>query len=552
MKMKNKILTELLILLLALLFSACGSSLNSGTGSEGSGSTSRETEGTAAANQVVIYEKDDLTLKLSQEYLPTESDRSCYLIGEFSGNGKRSYEISEVIVNGTLKSDGGYSYLDEETQVRYTRLDNLAEDMQLEGIQNWESVSFHLKVTDEEYEVLEDSDRTVTLSGIPAYAAYGNLSVSSQVEGQILLETEDLRLTAVYFGNPPAHSSDTYVVLKAENLSNREIPVRLQEISVNHITVDSSASGETIPAGKTAYLEGYIYGSELEKLGIGTYQNLQLLISTSRSENNGGGIWYGLNLDGGEEEEWNPENYVLLDSFEGVSVYYKKDSCSTKMLSNTSYSSINYNWELMIVNEGNENIELSVDDETADENSDDNFDHYSMLTRTTAGPGDRVPASLVYHMKNPSYINEFTFSIRYFKKGKVELLGTSDPITLDVELNAIDTAEDVQIYPLGWTWDYENDLDICYLAAVNETDQEVTIELAGLRRGSVDYMEDSETEMNYLENRTISPNSSQVITLQLPKANWEDMDSDIEVKFIYSSNGKVLYESKDYETISSE
>ncbi len=553
MRMKNRILTGLLILLLSALLSACGSSMNSGTGSEDSGSTSRETEETGAENQAVIYEKDNLTLKLSQEYFPTETNRSCYLIAEYSGKGSRSCEISDVVVNGTLKAQNVHDIVDDTEPVSYTSLDSLARDMQTEGMKDWESISFHLSVQDENYENVEETDLTVDLSGKLEYAAYGNRPLSSLIEGQVLIDTEELRVTAVYFGNPPSDDSNTYLILKAENLSDGTIPVELQEISVNHMTVNSSTSEAAIPAGKTAYLEGIIYGSGLEELGITEYQELRLLISTSRSEENGGGVWYELDLDHADaEEEWNQEDYVLIDSFEDVSVYYQKDGFTADVLSfGPSAYSFTYEWNLLIVNNGNENVELAVDDGTRDGSSFNEIYPYTLLRKDSVGAGDKVQTSLVHSMDTASYISELSFSLRYFKNGREELLHRSETITLSTELKAIDTSEEVRIYPLEWDWTYENDqtLDVCYFLAVNETDQEVNVELAGLRRGDREYMKESEDGTDYLKNGTIPPNSSQLITLQFPEVSAEEEDADTEVKFIYSSDGKILYESKDYETI---
>ncbi|MDO4615522.1 MAG: hypothetical protein Q4B15_07820, partial [Lachnospiraceae bacterium] len=333
-KRKYKGIALMLSVLLILFSGGCGENgeerLPEGGSSEVAEESSDQVEAEAAMrphNRETIYEGNGLRLELSMEFSPLASGRGCYLISSSEEESWMKYELDSIVVNDVLKAKGTYGTI-ENGESNDPKLSDMSQDMQLSGIEEIRSLSFHLILTDDNYDIIEESDQRVEFDRPLVYAPAGNLEISPEAEGMILADNDNLRMEIVYCGTPPgAYSEDLHFVIAAQNRSDYEKNVYVENCTVNGMTVDFTDNWQSVPGGQTGFIELKIYESSLENLNGRAIREMNLQICTYAEGYGSGGEWYELNFaDDEAEEEADDREKILLDSFEDVSIYLLQEN----------------------------------------------------------------------------------------------------------------------------------------------------------------------------------------------------------------------------------
>ncbi len=496
-KRKYRGIALMLSVFLILFTGGCGQNgedkIPDGGSAEAAEESSDQGETEAAMrphNRETIYEGHGIRLELSMEFSPLASGRGCYLISSSEEEDLAKYELDSIVVNDVLKVKGTYGYIDNEDPYD-TKLSDMSQDMQLSGIEEIRSLSFHLILTDDNYDIIEESDQRVEFDRPLVYAPAGNLEISPEAEGMILADNDDLRMEIVYCGTPPgAYSEHLFLVIAAQNRSDYEKNIYVENCTVNGMTVEFTDNWQSVPGGQTGFIELQIYESSLENLNGRSIREMNLQISTYAEGYGSRGEWYELNFaDDEAEEETDDREKILFDSWEDVSIYLLQENPT--LITYTDGTELIYCWDVLIENRGDTAAALGLENRKGiglfdgevqyAEKWGDGFRMY--LSDTKVGRKSTLLTEMRCYVDPESPISSLSASAAYYNSGETELLHIGSEVELSLEPESdggmtIDR-EGVSVYPSYWGWDYDEQAWSCWsLVVFNETEEAVDLQIA--------------------------------------------------------------------------
>ncbi len=476
-----------------------------------------------SVNRTVIYEDQGLILTLSTDHLPTENTRNLYLIAELTEGEQRSFSVDTFVINDELISAESVSFdVSTDQTRRASLLSALSRELSFAGISEIQQISFHLNVSDENYNVIAEEDISLELPQKLEFFSEAGEFYGASAQPQILMNTDQAEVEVIYCGMPPEeYGFYVYIICKVTNKTNEALPFAVNEAAVNGMSLDyySSHRGSiSIEGNQTEFVEIHFYVNNLEEAEISTIRDISLLISTTKSEVNGGGSWYDLVIESGDDaDEMNYEEMQLLDSYGEVSVYLTGMS-----LKGREGEELRYYWDLLIVNGGEENIALGVSNSTV---NGENVEEGSLgvsrpfLQDSEVGAGKvlKTKISLYRDAADPCTSAELCF--QFLRNGEVELLHTGDEISLPMDFSLLEKVDGISVYPSGQEMDYEDGVSyFCWtFYAVNLSDHAVNIALLQSEQDGIASEEIEEEERLFLRSEEIPAGEGGYVTLRIPE-----------------------------------
>ena len=317
-------------------------------------------------SEVVIYDDHELTLKIKAAYSVNNNNYSYVLLMENADDQELSVWMDDIVVNQTYKiqeSLGGFVDPLSSDKDSITQMSVMAYN---EGLEYIDSIRFHLKIHDEEFAVLEDTDFEVVFEKPLVHGLDYNKFMDAKADEQVLFEDEKLKLTLMEWGQDPHSNSYITAVVCFENNSDETIPVKVSGMRINGCHFSGSDPVNFLEPGQKCYADYDISRSDVENEGITSIWEVSLLILTDESQNTGivnydGGIWYPIVLaEQGEAAE---------DFVEGEVIYEDKDvriSYTDQEKHEWSDGGGYYSWNLSVVNNSDENIRVAMIDVVVD------------------------------------------------------------------------------------------------------------------------------------------------------------------------------------------
>ena len=343
----------LISLIACMLLTACGKDIgNSAIASQKS---------KPGVSEVVLYEGHDLKLTMKAIYSIQGHRKSIVLNLDNDHTQPINVKCDQWIFNGTyVLSESALMYLDPLEDGKKV-MEEMSELVYSEAIDSVREVCFHLSITDENYDMIDEQDVHIEFDKNLIFELNYNAYLGAKVDTQILKDDEYAKITLLEWGwNPDNNYIET--VISVENTSDETIPVMISGMNINGIFFQLKTNMNHLEPGQKCFLTDYLLVSEFEDEGITSIGDIELIIMTDESENTGivsytGGSWYPVVL---AEKGENAEVFLTgepLESLEDVHISYVGQS-ETEWSDGGGY----YAWNLAVVNDSDENVQISMID----------------------------------------------------------------------------------------------------------------------------------------------------------------------------------------------
>ena len=388
--------------------------------------------------EVVLYNANNMTLTLKAVYSMENKSKDYVLFMENANDQEMRVSMDGIVINQKYKIQemlGGY--VDPLTNEKDSSSE-LSLLMYNEDLLSVDSIQFHLKLYDQEFQLIEDADYEIVFEKPLIHTLAYNKFMGATASEQILYEDEKLKLTLMEWGQDPSRDSYISAIVCFENNSEESIPVMVSGMGLNGIYFDGSDPVNFLKPGQKSYATYSILCSDVEDEGITSISEVSLLILTDESQNTGivnydGGVWYPVVLDEqGDVQKDFAEGEVLYED-EDVRISYIGQE-KREWTDGGGY----YKWNLAVVNNSDENVRVAMIDVLVDGTPKDTWETNNQVIYLASAD---VPAhSNRYIEISASYYDEllpqpeiqFRFQLRTMSGGSV-IATSEEAMTMTAE-----------------------------------------------------------------------------------------------------------------------
>lgn len=336
--------------LMCMLLTACKGNQNE---------TTDETQESAEAGQVTLYEDQGIQVMLKASISVDYYGKS-YVFQAINDNDQnRQVYISDIVINDAFVIGEECNFYLDPYEESAVIAEEIAAALLMEDIEEITSVSCHIEIQDENYEVIEELDANPEMVQNLVPAVIYDPFLDAKADEQVLVDDENVKVTLKGWGKSP-ESGYVRATVYFENKSEDEIPVMISAMSLNGIFLECHDRVNFLKPGENCYSVGSILESEAEDEGIESITDVAVLLMTDESQNTGmvnydGGEWYQLALS---------EQGDTAAEFETGEILYETDDIEISLVSQDvsewSFGGGHYEWKLAVVNNSDENIEVAV------------------------------------------------------------------------------------------------------------------------------------------------------------------------------------------------
>lgn len=343
----------LISLIACILLAACGKDL----GNPANANQKPE----PGVSEVVLYEGHDLKLTMKAVYSIQGNRKSIVLCLDNDHEQPINVKCDQWTLNGTyVLSELSLMYLDPLEDGKKV-MEEMSDIVYSEAIDSVREVRFHLSITDENYDMIDEQDVHIEFDKNLVFELNYNAYLGAKVDAQILRDDEYAKITLLEWGrNPDNNYIET--VISVENTSDETIPVMISGMNINGIFFELKTNVNHLEPGQKCFLTDYLLMSEFEDAGITSIGDIELMVMIDESENTGivtytGGSWYPVVLAEKGENGEVFETGEPLESLEDVHISYVGQSV-TEWSDGGGY----YTWNLAVVNDSDENVQIAMID----------------------------------------------------------------------------------------------------------------------------------------------------------------------------------------------
>ena len=386
---------------------------------------------------ISVYDKDGISVSLFPYKDQEDGRASCMAVLENTAEKAVAVSFDNLVINGRFAETGYNTFTLDPGETEYRDLDSAQKTAYMLARERIQSISCDMVV--EDYETYEEIDSRKVQAEFPASAgtAVSVLPVlGARAREQVLLDNDSVRITLLGCGGILGHFSsnpDLSGVLYFENKTDdKQLPVGIDGVALNGFSVDFSGNKTTLQPHRGAYIDFYVTTMTLEKQEITSLADISLLLIANEEEltgtvNYSGGSWYQLELsEKGNADIQEDFGELLLDN--GSFRVYNRGQ-STKDISDWSdtYADIAYFWDLMLVNDSDDNAEFRVTDVRL--NGEPDTENQIYLTEDVGAHTRRLVQISDYYFSGDSR-PVLTFKPQLRTLGGGTILYTGDDITI--------------------------------------------------------------------------------------------------------------------------
>ena len=391
-----------------------------------------------ADNLVRLAEEADLTLDLAIARDPEDGTLLYQLLVQNPSEATLYFSLDGITVNQEIRLQNSAGGILEAGETDTETLYELADTLRILDVEELSLLEADLEITNwDTQETLYTGKIRRELHATGNQGMYCIPILDAKADRQVLLENETVRVTLLGCGRYIAALASNRLsgTVLFENLSDGKIPVGVCGLSLNGQTVDTNTAGTYLEAGCSLFRDFDIYVDDdfREETGITSISSMSLLVLTDPDEVSGtvtmqGGSWYEVELSAsGETEDWTPEGELLLDEAD-VEIWYRGQK-------RTEYYGGEgglYKWEITILNNGDENIEIDAADVLLNGEADDSKNLY--VSDAQVGAHSRTNAELHLAYETGEVRPDISFRFRIRSLGGGEILKTGEQtVTLEAE-----------------------------------------------------------------------------------------------------------------------
>ena len=331
------------------------------TACDGDGSDAEKQSQISGVSEIVLYDAYDLKLSVKAIESSEGNRKSIILNMSNDQEQKITATLDEWTVNGTYRIGEHFNMFLDPLSDGKKVMEEMSTLVYTEEIDSIQALRFHLSIWDENYNIIDEQEIDVTFEENLVFALDYNNFLGAKVDEQILLDDERVQVTLLEWGrNPDNNYVETVVCI--DNKSDETIPAMISGMNINGIFFDVSERVNFLAPGQKTYADASILISDVEDEEITSIWDIELMILTDESENTGsasysGGAFYPLILaEKGEVEEL----FITgkpLESLDDVHISYV-DQAVKEWSDGGGY----YDWNLAVVNDSDENVEVAIID----------------------------------------------------------------------------------------------------------------------------------------------------------------------------------------------
>lgn len=258
------------------------------------------------------------------------------------------------------------------------------------------------------------------------YTAFTQPSRSIFAPKQVLLETEDLRITLLGLGGNP-ENTDLWGGICMENLSDKTLYLEPYGASLDGVFLDIGGSSVDIPPHCKVYDDLSIYQDALDRSGITSARQVSLLFQTKEflAITGGGGFARQFSLPVALTHSGFPAQLP-----EGSRVLFEEDGVRITYLFQEA-SGGSYNWYISVTNTSDRYLSLDMTDVSINGTPLENSKYAGQAVFDSAlGPQQSRVARISYsYIDTPLERLQFCFQIMDFNGETILYTGTT-PITI--------------------------------------------------------------------------------------------------------------------------